>query len=101
MQDDDYLSKINEFKDAFAILLDSGDKKIRGGTGKTFDWKLIPKLLSNKIIVAGGLDSNNINVLLDTIIPFGVDVSSGVESKKGVKDHSKIDKFIKLVKKYE
>ena len=95
------MNDINAYEDSYAYLLDSGDSQNRGGTGETFDWKLIPKLLSNKIIVAGGLDSNNINVLLDTIIPFGVDVSSGVESKKGVKDHSKIDKFIKLVKKYE
>ena len=98
---EDLMNDINTYKDSYAYLLDSGDSQNRGGTGETFDWKLIPKLLSNKIIVAGGLDSNNINVLLDTIIPFGVDVSSGVESKKGVKDHSKIDKFIKLVKKHE
>ena len=98
---EDLMNDINTYEDSYAYLLDSGDSQNRGGTGETFDWKLIPKLLSNKIIVAGGLDSNNINVLLDKIIPFGVDVSSGVESKKGVKDHSKIDKFIKLVKKYE
>ena len=97
---EDLMNDINTYEDSYAYLLDSGDSQNRGGTGETFDWKLIPKLLSNKIIVAGGLDSNNINVLLDTIIPFGVDVSSGVESKKGVKDHSKLDKFIKLVKKY-
>ena len=94
------MNDLKRYKDSYAYLLDSGDSQNRGGTGETFDWKLIPKLLSNKIIVAGGLDLNNINVLLDTIIPFGVDVSSGVESKKGVKDHSKLDKFIKLVKKY-
>ena len=98
---EDLMNDLKRYKDSYAYLLDSGDSQNRGGTGKTFDWKLIPKLLSNKIIVAGGLDLNNINVLLDTIIPFGVDVSSGVESKKGVKDHSKLDKFIKLVKKYE
>ena len=98
---EDLMNDINTYKDSYAYLLDSGDSQNRGGTGETFDWKLIPKLLTNKIIVAGGLDLNNINLLLDTIIRFGVDVSSGVESKKGVKDHSKIDKFIKLVKKYE
>tara|TARA_B100000989_G_scaffold164420_1_gene122892 strand:- start:220 stop:840 length:621 start_codon:yes stop_codon:yes gene_type:complete len=97
---EDLMNNLKRYKDSYAYLLDSGDSQNRGGTGETFDWKLIPKLLSNKIIVAGGLDLNNINVLLDTIIPFGVDVSSGVESKKGVKDHSKLDKFIKLVKKY-
>ncbi len=94
------MNDLKRYKDSYAYLLDSGDSQNRGGTGETFDWKLIPKLLSYKIIVAGGLDLNNINLLLDTIIPFGVDVSSGVESKKGVKDHSKLNKFIKLVKKY-
>ena len=98
---EDLINDLKGFKDSFAYLLDSGDSQNRGGTGETFDWKLIPKDLSNKIIVAGGLDSNNIGVLLSKISPFGVDVSSGVEHKIGVKDHSKIDNFIKLVKKYE
>ena len=98
---EDLINDLNKYKDSFAYLLDSGDSQNRGGTGETFDWKLIPKDLSNKIIVAGGLDSNNIDVLLSEVSPFGIDVSSGVESKIGVKDHSKIDNFIKLVKKYE
>ena len=98
---EDLINDLNKYKDSFAYLLDSGDSQNRGGTGETFDWKLIPKELSNKIIVAGGLDSNNIEVLLSEVSPFGVDVSSGVEHKIGVKDHSKIDNFIKLVKKYE
>ena len=98
---EDLVNDLNKYKDSFAYLLDSGDSQNRGGTGETFDWKLIPKDLSNKIIVAGGLDSNNIELLLSEVSPFGVDVSSGVESKIGVKDHSKIDNFIKLVKKYE
>ena len=98
---EDLINDLKGFKDSFAYLLDSGDSQNRGGTGETFDWKLIPKDLSNKIIVAGGLDSNNIEVLLSEVSPFGVDVSSGVESKIGVKDHSKINNFIKLVKKYE
>ena len=98
---EDLINDLNRYKDSFAYLLDSGDSQNRGGTGETFDWKLIPNDLSNKIIVAGGLDSNNIEVLLSEISPFGVDVSSGVEYKIGVKDHSKIDNFIKLVKKYE
>ena len=98
---EDLINNLKGYQDSFAYLLDSGDSQNRGGTGETFDWKLIPKDLSNKIIVAGGLDSNNIEVLLSEVSPFGVDVSSGVESKIGVKDHSKIDNFIKLVKKYE
>ena len=95
---EDLINDLNKYKDSFAYLLDSGDSQNRGGTGETFDWKLIPKDLSNKIIVAGGLDSNNIEVLLSEVSPFGVEVSSVFEHKIGVKDHSKIDNFIKLVK---
>ena len=95
------LRDLNNFKKSHAYLLDSGDSESRGGTGETFDWKLIPKELSDKIIVAGGLNSNNINILLDDYIPYGIDVSSGVESIIGVKDHKKIKNFIKTVRSYE
>ena len=97
MQDDDYLSKIDEFKDAFAILLDSGDKKIRGGTGKTFDWKLIPKELNNNFIIAGGLNSNNIASLVSDYHPFGIDVASGVELEPGKKNIMELKKFLQKV----
>ena len=82
------------------FLLDSGDEDLHGGTGKKFDWKKIPRDLNN-LIVAGGLNPNNILSLLDYFIPFGVDVCSGVESKKGVKDSLKLKKFIDLIKNYE
>ena len=52
MNEKDFQNKIIEFGDAFAILLDSGGQKIRGGTGKTFDWKLIPKEIKNNLIIA-------------------------------------------------
>ena len=97
MQDDDYLSKIDEFKDAFAILLDSGSKKIRGGTGKTFDWKLIPKELKNNFIIAGGLNSNNIASLVSDYHPFGIDVASGVELEPGKKNIMELKKFLQKV----
>ena len=98
---EDLINDLNKYKDSFAYLLDSGDSQNRGRTGETFDWKLIPKELSDKIIVAGGLNSNNINNLLDDYIPYGIDVSSGVESIIGVKDHKKIKNFIKTVRSYE
>ena len=55
----------------------------------------------NNLIIAGGLNSNNILSLLDYFIPFGVDVCSGVESKKGVKDPLIMKEFIELIKNYE
>ena len=83
----DFQNKIIEFADAFAILLDSGGQKIRGGTGKTFDWKLIPKEIKNNLIIAGGLNSNNITSLIKSYKPYGVDLASGVESKPGKKEN--------------
>lgn len=97
----DLIDKFEVYKEAFAFLVDSGNSENRGGTGDSFDWKLIPKELEQKIIIAGGLDSNNIHILFEILTPFGVDVSSGVESIKGVKDPLKIKNFIDKVKNHE
>jgi phosphoribosylanthranilate isomerase len=97
----DLIDKFKIYKEAFAFLVDSGNPENRGGTGDSFDWKLIPKELEQKIIIAGGLDSNNIHSLFEILTPFGVDVSSGVESIKGVKDFLKIKNFIDKVRNYE
>ena len=97
MNEKDFLNKIIEFDDAFAILLDSGSKKIRGGTGKTFDWKLIPKEIKNNLIIAGGLNSNNISSLIKRYKPYGIDLASGVESKPGKKDIVELKHFLKIV----
>ena len=77
-----------------AILIDTFSNQKRGGTGKTFNWNLLPKKLPLPIIVAGGLDSSNVRNLIDTINPYGVDVSGGVEQKKGIKDYNKMKNFI-------
>ena len=97
MNEESFLNKITEFDDAFAILLDSGGQKIRGGTGKTFDWKLIPKEIKNNLIIAGGLNSNNITSLIKSYKPYGVDLASGVESKPGKKDIAELKYFLKIV----
>jgi phosphoribosylanthranilate isomerase len=97
MNEKDFRNKIIEFGDAFAILLDSGGQKIRGGTGKTFDWKLIPKEIKNNLIIAGGLNSNNISSLIKSYKPYGVDLASGVESEPGKKDVAELKHFLKIV----
>jgi phosphoribosylanthranilate isomerase len=97
----DLINKLENYKKAYAVLIDSGDSINRGGTGETFDWKLIPKDLSQKIIIAGGLNLNNIDELFEYFTPYGVDVSSGVESQKGVKDSLKVEQFINQIKTYE
>ncbi len=97
MNEPDFVDKILEFNNAFAILLDSGGKKIRGGTGKTFDWKLIPKEIKNNLIIAGGLNSNNIASLIESFKPYGIDLASGVESKPGKKNITELKHFLKIV----
>ena len=97
MNKKDYMKQILDFDDAFAILLDSGGQKIRGGTGKTFDWKLIPKEIKNNLIIAGGLNSNNITTLIKNYVPYGIDLASGVESRPGKKDIAQLEYFLKIV----
>ena len=82
------------------ILLDSYDKNIGGGTGKKFNWDIVKNFLnSDGVFLAGGLNSNNINSALN-LNPWGVDISSGVETE-GEKDNVKIKAFIKKVKNYD
>tara|TARA_B100000035_G_scaffold314796_1_gene332385 strand:+ start:43727 stop:44347 length:621 start_codon:yes stop_codon:yes gene_type:complete len=79
---------------ASAFLLDSFSEDARGGTGKIFDWNLIPQNTSKPIIVAGGLNKDNLNDLFNKNKPYAVDVSSGVESHKGKKDYNMMQDFI-------
>ncbi|MDV6035825.1 phosphoribosylanthranilate isomerase [Bacillus sp. SM-B1] len=82
------------------ILFDSPKEKFHGGNGKTFSWELLahmPKELREKTIVAGGLNTLNIEEAIRTIQPYMVDVSSGVETE-GKKDVEKIKQFIKKAK---
>ena len=85
-----------------AILLDTYSASALGGTGSTFDWGLACQYVKHwprqPLIIAGGLNSNNVTSLLSQITPLGVDVSSGIETAPGIKDKTKIDSFIKAVK---
>ena len=72
-----------------------------GGTGKAFDWSLVPKNIDKPIILAGGLDLGNVIAAINATSPYAVDVSGGVELKKGVKDHDKMEEFIKRVRSIE
>jgi len=82
----------------FIALLDSQVEGKYGGTGESFDWNLAQKVAERfPVIIAGGLDPNNVAKLIETVRPWGVDVSSGVETG-GVKDPAKIRAFIKEVR---
>tara|TARA_B100000029_G_scaffold513914_1_gene614906 strand:- start:3810 stop:4454 length:645 start_codon:yes stop_codon:yes gene_type:complete len=83
------------------VILDSYDYKKPGGTGKVFDWRKILDFNSyENIFIAGGLNSENVNSMISLVKPWGVDISSGVETK-GEKDLQKISNFINIVKDSE
>ena len=89
---------ISEYHSSSGILLDAYVKGVPGGTGQTFNWDLVPASPGKPIILAGGLNLNNIGQAIDAVQPYGVDVSGGVESSPGKKDHAKIHAFIKNAK---
>ena len=83
----------------FITLLDSRVEGKYGGTGESFDWNLAQEVARKfPVIIAGGLDPNNVTWLIKRVAPWGVDVSSGVETR-GVKDIAKIRAFIEAVRK--
>ncbi|MDD5773286.1 MAG: phosphoribosylanthranilate isomerase [bacterium] len=98
ISDKNDLKKLDNYK-VSAYLLDSYDSKKLGGTGKTFDWGLIKGIKNKRIILAGGLTPDNVGEAIRECLPYGVDVSSGVEKSPGIKDHKKIKKFIEAVKR--
>ncbi len=86
--------------DVDAYLLDTLDRNGYGGTGKTFDWELAVSCSRfGKIILAGGLNADNIIRAVRTVKPWGVDVSSGVERQPGEKDPVKMREFFDVIKR--
>jgi phosphoribosylanthranilate isomerase len=85
------------FRQAQALLLDTPSYSSRGGTGITFDWQIIPHDLSKPYILAGGLNEFNIAAAVQSGTPYAVDVCSGIEVSPGVKDHLKMNRFIKVL----
>ena len=88
------------------VLLDSSTAEKRGGTGQTFDWERVQPWAGiinsiSKLIVAGGLHSGNVQEAIHLLHPWGVDVSTGVESEPGKKDPRKLRAFVKAVRAME
>jgi phosphoribosylanthranilate isomerase len=81
---------------AEAILLDA-ESPAHGGSGKSFDWKLATRFWQ-PVIVAGGLDAGNVAEAIETARPWGVDSCSRLESTPGVKDHTKVKKFVEAAR---
>jgi phosphoribosylanthranilate isomerase len=69
-----------------------------GGAGKVFDWSLIPKELAPRVVLSGGLSVQNVTSAVMRVRPFAVDISSGVEESKGIKDARKIAAFVDAVR---
>ena len=84
---------------AVGFLLDTAVANSAGGTGETFDWSVIPSDLAKPIVLAGGLTANNVDVAIQQVKPFAVDVSSGIELVPGRKDKALMTEFIASVEK--
>jgi len=95
----DVRAAAERYVNARALLLDAHDDKLWGGSGRTFDWKLVPADMALPIVLAGGLTPANVGRAVETIRPWGVDVSGGVERSPGIKDAAKITKFIEEVQR--
>lgn len=95
------IHKLKNYPLVEGFLLDTYSKEAKGGTGKTFNWDMVKDLHKDyKIILAGGLNPENIRQAIQTVKPYCVDVSSGVE-KDGVKDKELVEKLIEEVRSTE
>lgn len=94
---EDIEAQVARYANASGILLDTFVAGVPGGTGERFDWSLIPAALAKPLILAGGLTAENVQQAIAQVRPYAVDVSGGVEASKGIKDHAKIQAFIKAV----
>ena len=90
---------LNNFNDNY-FLLDSYSQNELGGTGKSFNWSVIPEKLKHKIILAGGVSSTNIDYIYQSIKPAAVDLSSSLEISPGKKDVEKVKDFFNKFNKY-
>ncbi|MDO9189827.1 MAG: phosphoribosylanthranilate isomerase [Sulfurimicrobium sp.] len=95
----DLLQYAIRFRSAKGLLLDAFVEGQAGGTGQSFDWGLIPAGLPLPVVLSGGLDPANVKVAIDRVKPWAVDVSSGVEASKGIKDAARIAAFMREVRK--
>lgn len=87
-----------DYLNAAGILLDTYHES-GGGSGQSFDWNRIPEDMPLPVILAGGLNPENVASAVENVRPYAVDVSSGVESEPAIKDHKKIEQFIKEVQR--
>ena len=95
----DLTHEAKRYTSASALLVDTFQVGLPGGSGVAFDWSRLPENLNKPLILAGGLHPGNVQQAVDQIHPYAVDVSSGVESAKGIKDAGKIAEFMRGVER--
>jgi phosphoribosylanthranilate isomerase len=100
IKDDATLTSIKRYKDVFAYLLDTFSEVSYGGTGETFDWSLAVKAkdFGKPVILSGGLGLSNIQEAIKVVRPYGVDISSSIETKPGKKDSKLMKEVIARIK---
>ena len=98
---DDIVEAAARYADARALLLDAHHDALWGGTGRRFDWNVVPGDAGHPIVLAGGLTPENVADAIRFVRPFAVDVSGGVESAPGEKDPESMERFMKEVASVE
>jgi phosphoribosylanthranilate isomerase len=94
----DLLQYARDFRSAKALLLDAYQEGLHGGTGAVFDWDLIPAARPLPVVLSGGLHPENVAEAIRRVRPCAVDVSSGVEASKGIKDAARVEAFVNGVR---
>jgi phosphoribosylanthranilate isomerase len=89
----------SQYPGAAGFLFDGHAPGGAGGSGTTFDWRRLPTELNKPVLLAGGLDADNVFDAITTVLPWGVDVSSGIESAPGVKDGERMRRFVEEVRR--
>lgn len=95
--DVDLAQAARRYEHAAALLFDTYDSVVAGGSGRCFDWSRVPRV-ARPVILAGGLDAENVRDAVARVQPYAVDVSSGVEARPGIKDAGKIEAFMRAVR---
>jgi phosphoribosylanthranilate isomerase len=97
---DDFNIDVIKSYETEAIMLDTRDNKLRGGTGQRFDWSIAQQVsqLVPKLFLAGGLSPENIEEAIETVRPYAVDTCSALEDKPGRKNHERMRAFIETVR---
>ncbi len=94
----DLAQACSDYRGAHGLLLDAWQEGVPGGTGKTFDWRMVPPDLPLPVVLAGGLNDGNVGEAIAAMRPWAVDISGGVESAPGEKDAQKIHRFTAAVR---